>query len=79
MKHVPPGSLALRLFSTPTLVPRFGVDPAEQRRWYGRRVYPLSAESDDEGLLLCGMVVGPAAHGVTGPGVIFGAVTLAVL
>ena len=51
----------------------------DDRGWYGRRVYPLSAESDDEGLLLCGMVVGPAALGVRGPGVVFGAVTLAVL
>ena len=28
MRHVLPGLLALRLRSTPTLVPRFGVDPA---------------------------------------------------
>ena len=31
MRHVPPGLLALRLRSTPTLVPRFGVDPACMR------------------------------------------------
>ena len=27
-KHVPPGSFARRLHSTPTLVPRFGIDSA---------------------------------------------------
>ena len=28
MRHVPPGPFALRLRSAPTLVPRFGADPA---------------------------------------------------
>ena len=36
--------------------------------WASGLQYPLSAEFDDEGLLLCGMIVGPAAPGVTGPG-----------
>ena len=39
MRHVPPGLLALRLRSAPTLVPRFGAAPAASdifdSNWHG--------------------------------------------